>query len=163
MITFLFDETDFVIAAKVGEGKSTLAFHVAKYLQGLGLDVEVHDMDLTDEKWRKRYETNLDNVVKSLKEKGQSIVIRTAQLNRNALLQKWKRIFENAENALFSNEQEIKDASERLFEFVQSYIENHKISCPESIHQSDEINLDAPHFMEKCCEIVGFFHKEENA
>ena len=60
-----------------------------------------------------------------------------------------------AESSAVYEEQQ--DSSERLYEFVSDYIKKLKISCPESIHQSDELNLDAPHFMESCCEIVGFY------
>ena len=46
---------------------------------------------------------------------------------------------------------------EELFNFVKGYVEKHKISCPESIHQCDELQLDSPEFMEKCVDIVGYF------
>lgn len=82
-------------------------------------------------------------------------------MSKNAK-RRWKEISEKKQQEIYIETEEIRDASERLYEFVQRYIESHKISCPESIHQSDERNLDAPHFMEKCCEIVGF-HKRENS
>lgn len=83
-------------------------------------------------------------------------------MSKNAK-RRWREISERKQREIYAQTEEIKDASEQLYEFVQGYIENHKISCPESIHQSDEINLDAPHFMEKCCEIVGLFHEKENS
>ena len=43
--------------------------------------------------------------------------------------------------------------------FIRDYIKENDITCPDDIHQSDKLNLDAPNFMEKCCEIVGY--KEE--
>lgn len=53
----------------------------------------------------------------------------------------------------------IVESSELLYEYVNNYIQKNKISCSESIHQSDEINLDAPNFMENCCKIIGYWKK----
>jgi hypothetical protein len=52
-----------------------------------------------------------------------------------------------------------------LFQFVESFVKQHKISCPESIYQNDELQLGAPEFMEKCVNIVGYYDcdKEEGA
>jgi hypothetical protein len=76
-------------------------------------------------------------------------------MSKNAK-RRWKEISEKRQQKVYVQTEEMREASECLYEFVQNYIENHKISCPESIHQSDELNLDAPHFMQKCCEIVGY-------
>ncbi len=56
------------------------------------------------------------------------------------------------------NREEIKNA---LYAYVDKYRKKNKISCPESIHQDDELNLDAPHFMEECMRIIGAFEEGE--
>ena len=50
-----------------------------------------------------------------------------------------------------------------LYTYVCDFIQKHKIGHPESIEQSDFIVLEAPEFIEKCCEIVGYYDltKEE--
>jgi hypothetical protein len=44
---------------------------------------------------------------------------------------------------------------EKLFQYVDQYV---KVTYPESIYQSDELQLGAPEFMEKCVEIIGYFN-----
>ena len=47
-------------------------------------------------------------------------------------------------------------SKEDLYNYVRKFIAEQKISCPESIHQSDRVSLSACDFVEKCCEYVGY-------
>lgn len=76
-------------------------------------------------------------------------------MSKNAK-RRWKEISGKRQQEVYVQTEEMREASERLYEFVKNYIREQKISCPECIHQSDEVNLNAPHFMQKCCEIVGY-------
>lgn len=49
----------------------------------------------------------------------------------------------------------------RLYKFVKKYIKDNNIASGESVQQMDSLAIDATNFMEKCCEIVGYY-KEEN-
>jgi ribose 5-phosphate isomerase RpiB len=82
MITFLIDENNVTIATGASQGRSTLAFFIAKSLQDQGFDVEIFDSDLHDNK--DKYEANFKDIIKAIKEKNKKIVIRTVQVNRNA-------------------------------------------------------------------------------
>ena len=44
-----------------------------------------------------------------------------------------------------------------LYVYVYDYIQKHQIGHSEVIGQSDFIVLGAPEFLEKCCEIVGYY------
>ena len=43
--------------------------------------------------------------------------------------------------------------------FIIASMKENEITCGEQIHQSDKLNMDAPFFMERVCEIVGY-HKD---
>jgi hypothetical protein len=47
----------------------------------------------------------------------------------------------------------------QLVRYVTDFVKEHQISCGESIHQSDRMNLMAPEFMDKCCEIIGYYEE----
>lgn len=47
-----------------------------------------------------------------------------------------------------------------LLHYVQNFIENRQITCAEAIHQRDALIEDASYFMERCCDIVGYFEHE---
>jgi len=47
-------------------------------------------------------------------------------------------------------------SKEDLYNYVRGFIAEQKISCPESIHQTDRVALSACEFVEKCCEYVGY-------
>lgn len=47
----------------------------------------------------------------------------------------------------------------RLIKYIRNFIRKHEITCSETIHQSDRLNLAAPDFLDECCEIIGY-HKD---
>lgn len=44
----------------------------------------------------------------------------------------------------------------QLIELCQKFINDHGISCPETIYQSDRVIEDAYEFIEAICELVGY-------
>jgi len=43
-----------------------------------------------------------------------------------------------------------------LIEIVSKFVEEHQVTCSESIYQCDHVNLDLPEFAAKCCDVVGY-------
>lgn len=54
-----------------------------------------------------------------------------------------------------------RDQGEALWGFCQQFIKAQRISCPESVYQSDRVILNAYEFIEGVCEIVGYYEYEE--
>lgn len=50
----------------------------------------------------------------------------------------------------------LEDRSEKLLELCERFVRDQKIRCEETIHQTDRVILNAPEFIEKVCEIVGY-------
>lgn len=50
----------------------------------------------------------------------------------------------------------------KLHAYVRKFVDDMKLSGPESIHQSDKPQEEAPSFLEKCAEIVGFYEYGED-
>ena len=48
-----------------------------------------------------------------------------------------------------------------LINLVKLYIQKHHISCPESIYQMDEPQVDAIDLVRELCEIIGFIEEDE--
>lgn len=48
-----------------------------------------------------------------------------------------------------------------LWQHVEAFIENQKITCPETISQSDRVVENSYEFIEQCCNIVGYHEEEE--
>jgi hypothetical protein len=52
--------------------------------------------------------------------------------------------------------QKLNMAKERLWHACKKWVDEHKLSCPEAIYQSDEIQGALPELAEIVCENVGF-------
>lgn len=50
---------------------------------------------------------------------------------------------------------------EKLWQVCKTYIDMQQISCPESVYQSDGVILNAYEFIEKVCDIVGYWDCSE--
>jgi hypothetical protein len=48
-------------------------------------------------------------------------------------------------------------AADALYKYVQEYINKHEITCGDTVQQMDKLVIDAPNFMEKCCELAGYY------
>lgn len=48
-----------------------------------------------------------------------------------------------------------------LLKLCKTFIEEQRISCPESIHQTDRVIENAYEFIEEICDIVGYFEYED--
>jgi DNA-directed RNA polymerase subunit RPC12/RpoP len=46
---------------------------------------------------------------------------------------------------------------DKLWEACNEFIKHNQISCPETIHQCDWVNENSYEFIEKICEIVGYY------
>ena len=53
------------------------------------------------------------------------------------------------------------DVKQKLFDLVKKFIEEQEISCAESIYQMDHVIENAHEFIEKCCELVGYYEYPE--
>lgn len=49
-----------------------------------------------------------------------------------------------------------------LHKTCQQFIEKHRISCPETIYQTDHVIENAYALIEEICEIVGYYEEDEN-
>lgn len=47
-----------------------------------------------------------------------------------------------------------------LYHYVQDFIKDRQITCAEAVHQRDALIEDASYFMQRCCDIVGYFEHE---
>jgi hypothetical protein len=56
---------------------------------------------------------------------------------------------------------DVKKKQQELFDHVQKFISDNSITCPETIYQTDRIQLTLSEFCEKCCMIVGYSRLEE--
>lgn len=50
----------------------------------------------------------------------------------------------------------IDDKTLRLQELCQRFIRENQIGCPETIYQCDWVEENAPEFIQRICEIVGY-------
>lgn len=50
----------------------------------------------------------------------------------------------------------------KLVSYVKDFIKDHQISCDEAVYQCDSIQLEAPDFLSKCCEIIGYYEYEDD-
>lgn len=48
-----------------------------------------------------------------------------------------------------------------LYTLCKSFVDEHVITCPESIHQTDRVIVDAYSLIEKICDIVGYVETED--
>lgn len=53
-------------------------------------------------------------------------------------------------------------AKEELWEAVTQFIDEHRISCAESIYQTDRVIQNAYAFIEELCEIVGYYEDPDD-
>lgn len=51
---------------------------------------------------------------------------------------------------------------DKLLEVVETFIEKHNISCPETIYQMDSVIRDAYEFIEELCNVVGYYELEDD-
>lgn len=51
------------------------------------------------------------------------------------------------------------DGQAYLWEEVEKFIEDNQISCPETIHQTDWVITNAYEFIERLCDIVGYYEE----
>ena len=51
---------------------------------------------------------------------------------------------------------------EDLVALCIKFINDNKISCPETIHQTDWVIENAYEFIEKICDLVGYYEEPEN-
>ena len=56
-------------------------------------------------------------------------------------------------------EQESKDA---LYALAKDFIEKQKITCSETVYQTDRVIESAYQFIDNICEIVGFYEYEDD-
>jgi hypothetical protein len=61
---------------------------------------------------------------------------------------------------MIDKEPDYKDM-QALWDTVADFIENHRITCPESLYQQDKIYHIAPQFIEALCDEVGYFEYPE--
>jgi len=78
------------IIAKCGMGKSIVARQIADLLKRAGAKVVIKD-EIIDEKIEQKLAQNFSTIIKSLRSKGQKIVIQTVQANRDAKIFDKKR------------------------------------------------------------------------
>jgi hypothetical protein len=50
-----------------------------------------------------------------------------------------------------------KTKERELWNLVSKFVKDNQISCPEAVAQSDHVIVNAYVFIEKCCDIVGYF------
>jgi hypothetical protein len=55
-----------------------------------------------------------------------------------------------------------KGMRDELLEECMNFIRDNEINCPETIYQSDEVILNAQQFIEKICNIVGYYDLQED-
>jgi hypothetical protein len=53
------------------------------------------------------------------------------------------------------------EEEKQLAEICRKFIKDQKISCSESVYQSDNVILNACELIEQICEIVGYFEYPE--
>lgn len=51
---------------------------------------------------------------------------------------------------------------DELLKICEKFVIDLEIGCPESIYQSDRVIESAPEFIEKICDIVGYFKFEDD-
>jgi hypothetical protein len=55
-----------------------------------------------------------------------------------------------------------KGMRDELLEECMNFIRDNEINCPETIYQSDGVILNAQQFIEKICNIVGYYDLQED-
>jgi len=50
---------------------------------------------------------------------------------------------------------------QQLWKVCQNFIKDQRISCPETVHQSDRVIENAYDFIARVCEIVGFYEWDD--
>lgn len=48
----------------------------------------------------------------------------------------------------------------KLLKIVRAFVKKHEISCPESVMQRDDPQIEAPELVADLCEVAGFFKEE---
>lgn len=74
---------------------------------------------------------------------------------------KERRIIEENEDLKLKSVTEI-DKRNQLFDLCKKYCDDHEISCAEMIYDTDDIITDAYEFIEKICDIVGYYKHPED-
>lgn len=54
------------------------------------------------------------------------------------------------------------ETGQQLMEITGAFIRDQKISCSEAVYQSYRVILNAYEFIEKLCDVVGYFHYEDD-
>lgn len=54
------------------------------------------------------------------------------------------------------------EKGQQLLEITGAFIRDQKISCSEAVYQSDRVILNAYELIEKLCDVVGYFHYEDD-
>ena len=49
----------------------------------------------------------------------------------------------------------------KLWDICNGYVQEQKISCAESVYQSDRVILNAYEFIENVCDVVGYWDDSE--
>lgn len=47
--------------------------------------------------------------------------------------------------------------NQELYNLCKQFVEDNKISCPETVHQCDRVIINSYDFIEKMCDIVGYY------
>ncbi|PZR92053.1 MAG: hypothetical protein DI537_14605 [Stutzerimonas stutzeri] len=59
------------------------------------------------------------------------------------------------------DQRELEAAKNRLWAHTKKFIKDQRISCPETVSQSDRVIVNAYDFIEGACDIVGYHQDEE--
>ena len=51
---------------------------------------------------------------------------------------------------------------DELLEVCMKFIQDNQINCRENIYQSDRVVLNAQEFIERICDVVGYYDVEED-
>lgn len=54
-----------------------------------------------------------------------------------------------------------KDKQKQLLKLCEQFITEQRISCPETIHQTDRVIENAYNLIEDICDIVGYYEYED--
>ena len=55
-----------------------------------------------------------------------------------------------------------KGMRDELLEVCMKFIQDNQINCRENIYQSDRVVLNAQEFIERICDVVGYYDVEED-
>ena len=56
----------------------------------------------------------------------------------------------------------MKTKEQELFALCKAFIEQHNITCPETVYQVDSVIVDAYGLIEGICDIVGYIEEDQD-